>query len=113
MQASSVLHKFAARGREELVKRAENVIVSSKEHFIPLNDDIHEDAKMDLVGKHDSLRKLLAQSPIDDTQLLLAVEDLELVSSHAILAETTKLTLSRMTAEMDIMIRERDIGNLT
>lgn len=56
--------------------------MSSKEHFIPLNDDLHEDAKMDLVGKLDSLRALMAESPIDDTQLLLAVEDLELVSMY-------------------------------
>lgn len=80
MQASGILHGLAAKGREALIKRAESITISSKEHFRPLNDDLHEDAKMDLVGKLGSLRKLMAESPIDDTQLLLAVEDLELVN---------------------------------
>ncbi|KAK4693035.1 citronellol/citronellal dehydrogenase, partial [Lecanoromycetidae sp. Uapishka_2] len=77
-QASGVLHILAAKGREALIKRAEAIMSSSKEHFKPLNDDLHEDAKKDLFGKLNLLHKLLTDSSIDDTQLLSTVEDLEL-----------------------------------
>ncbi len=87
IQASRVLHAVAARGRDELVKRAETAMMTSKEHFIPLNDDLHEDAKMDLIGKLDTLRGLLAQSPFDDPAVLLAVEDLELVCSPSAISQ--------------------------
>ena len=79
-QASKILHKLAARGRDDLVKRAEKAIVSSKEHFIPLNDDLHEDAKVDLLSRQEGLQKILVQSSIDDAKLLQEVQELELVS---------------------------------